>query len=64
MNQTDFGEMLGAHQSTISMWEIGVTSPPIDEAREIIERLGGELNIVNLMIGSPECPFGYNPYQE
>lgn len=48
LNQTDFGEMLGGYmQSTISMWELGITSPPIEEARTIIDRLGADLMIVN-----------------
>ena len=63
-NQTDFAKMLGVNKGTVSMWELGVTSPPIDDAKNIIDRLGGQLMIVNLMIGTPEYPLGYNPYQE
>ena len=64
MNQTDFAKMLGVNQGTISMWELRVTSPPIDDAREIIIRLGGQIKIENLVLGTPECPLGWNPYQE
>lgn len=64
MNQADFAEMLGVHQSTVSMWELRVTSPPIDDATDIVKRLGGELRITNQILGTPECPFGYNPWQE
>lgn len=63
-NQTDFAKRLGVDQGTISMWEIGVTSPPIEKAKDIILQLGGELQIVNLVVGTPDCPLGYNPWQE
>ena len=53
-NQTDFAEKLDVHQSTISMWELGVTSPPIDEAAYIVMRLGGEVLIVNKDEGSKD----------
>ena len=45
-NQTDFAEKLDVHQGTISMWELGVTSPPIDEATYILKRLGFEVQIL------------------
>lgn len=64
MNQTDFAKLLGVNQGTISMWELRVTSPPIDDATEIIQRLGGEVRILNQILGTPECPLGYNPWQE
>ena len=64
MNQTDFGKFIGVHQTTISMWELGVTSPPFDEAIAIIERLGAEVSIRNLVEGTPDMPFGYCPWQE
>ena len=64
MNQTDFAKLLGVNQGTISQWELRVTSPPFDDAKEIAERLGAEVKIENLIIGTPECPLGYNPYQE
>lgn len=47
LNQTDFAEELGYTQGTISRWEIGKDSPPIEEARFIIEHLGGVLQINN-----------------
>ena len=64
LNQSDFGEMLEVGQGTISQWELGETSPPFEDARKIIMRLGAEVVIDNKMIGIPECPFGWNPYQE
>ena len=45
MNQTDFGEIIGVNQGTISMWELGVTTPTMDFASDIIERFGGKLLI-------------------
>lgn len=45
MNQTDFGEEIGVVQGTISMWELGVTSPTIDFADEIVKRFGGKIVI-------------------
>ena len=50
LNQTDLAEMVGVQQTTISMWELGITSPPIETAREIIRRLGGELRICNVKV--------------
>ena len=47
LNQTDFAEELGYTQGTISRWEVGKDSPPIEDAREIIEQLGGCLQIAN-----------------
>ena len=47
LNQTDFAEILGVDRGTISMWELGITSPPFDKATEIINKLGGEVMIVN-----------------
>ena len=63
-NQTDFAKRLGVDQGTISMWELNVTSPPIEKARDIILQLGGELIIKNLVGDSPEYPLGFNPWQE
>ena len=64
MNQTDFAKLLGVNSNTISKWELRETSPCFDDAVEIIHRLGGEVRILNLMLGTPECPLGYNPWQE
>lgn len=69
LNQTDFGKMLGVDQHTVSMWELGVTSPPIDKADEIIKKLGGKMSIENVRDLEPMdaiklCPMGYNPWQE
>jgi len=48
MNQADFGEYIGDYYyQTISSWEIEATSPPFEEARRIIEFLGGEFKFVN-----------------
>lgn len=46
-NQQDFADMLGVNQGTVSMWELRVTSPPIDDANYIISRLGGKIQIMN-----------------
>lgn len=64
MSQKDFGQMLGVTLHTVSQWELGVTSPPIEMARNMIIRLGGHICIVNDMLGTPECPLGYCPHQE
>lgn len=45
-NQEDFGKLLDVHQTTLSMWEIGITSPPIDKAAYILKRLGFVLQIL------------------
>ena len=63
-NQTDLAELFGVRQNTISMWEMGITSPPIDEATYIVRRLGGEVLIENKTTVGPDCPMGWNPYQE
>jgi len=47
LNQTDFGAEMLIDPNTISKWETGKTSPPIETARMIIEDLGGELLIIN-----------------
>jgi len=46
-SQLDFCKRFGVTHCTISKWELGVTSPPIEDARAIIENLGGEILIVN-----------------
>ena len=51
LNQTDLADKLGVNQGTLSMWELGVTSPPIDDAAYILKRLGGELKILNVVEG-------------
>ena len=51
LNQTDLAEKLGTTQGTISMWELGITSPPIDDASYILKRLGGELQILHVSEG-------------
>ena len=45
MTQMDMAFMLGCDMNTISKWELGVTSPPIETAREIYKRLGIRLLI-------------------
>lgn len=47
LNQTDFAELIGATQHTISVWEQGNSTPPLDHAKYIIKVLGGELKIEN-----------------
>ena len=64
MNQTDFADMLGVNQGPVSMWELRVTSPPFEDAVKIVHRLGGEVRILNQMLGTPENPYGYCPWQE
>lgn len=39
-NQEDFADWLGFNQGTISRWELGETSPQIEDARYILKRLG------------------------
>ena len=43
MNQTEFGEVVDANQGTVSMWELGITSPSFDSAEYILKMLGFEL---------------------
>ena len=64
MNQRDFARYVGVNNNTISQWELGATSPPIEDARELVTRLGGRILIVNDIIGTPEYPLGYCPWQE
>ena len=48
LSQMDMGALLGDYkQGTISMWELGVTSPPIADAIEIIKFLGGMTVIID-----------------
>ena len=47
LNQTDFARKLGVCKCTVSQWELGTTSPPIEDARDIVDQLGGEILIVN-----------------
>lgn len=48
LNQEEMGCLLGGYaQNTISMWELGITSPPIADAVEIIKFLGGILLIID-----------------
>lgn len=44
-NQADFGYTYEIEQGTVSRWEVGKTSPPIEVARELLDRLGFELLI-------------------
>ena len=60
-NQSDFSEILGIDQGTLSAWELRVTSPPIDKAKSIIKKLGGRLIIANM---TTEDPLGFCPHQE
>ena len=39
-NQTDFAELFGVCQNTISKWETGEYSPPFEDAQYILKRLG------------------------
>lgn len=48
LSQTQLAEKIGVAQGTISSWELGVTSPSVDEATYILKRIGGELRIVNV----------------
>ena len=45
LSQTDLGKMLGVTQNTISFWERGMFSPPFDNAKYIVFRLGGRVFI-------------------
>lgn len=58
LNQADFAEVLGLNQETVSRWEQGKNSPPIEKARELVSVLGGELKITNFAdeeSGFPIC---------
>lgn len=46
-SQIEFADLLGVDTNTISRWELGNGSPPIDFAKDIIKVLGGELKIIN-----------------
>jgi len=48
ITQEQMADKLGVNFNTISRWEVGVTSPPIDVATEIVKRLGGEVVIMNI----------------
>lgn len=48
LTQKDLADKIGVKQSTISMWELGVTSPSVDDATYIVKRMGGELRITNI----------------
>lgn len=43
ISQTDLAEMVGLNQSTISYYETGTSSPPLDYAVYILEKLGFKL---------------------
>ena len=45
LNQTDFAEIIGKEQTTISRWERGESSPPFEEARSILNFLGFDLKV-------------------
>lgn len=40
LNQTDLGELIGLDQQTISRYENGKSSPPVDYAVTILSKLG------------------------
>ena len=46
-NQTDMASEFKVRQGTWSKWELGETSPPIETARDIVKRLGGEILIIS-----------------
>ena len=48
LNQIDFAEIFGINQETVSKWESGKSSPPIEKAMEIVKILGGYIKIINL----------------
>ena len=45
-NQTDFAEMFGVSQHTISFWENGDYTPTLENARYILKRLGFKMVFV------------------
>ena len=47
LNQSDFAELMGVTQKTVSFWEKGFRTPPLDQAKYIIKSLGGEFKIIN-----------------
>lgn len=46
MNQADFSEELGIFQRTESDYEKGKSSPPIEYARELLDKIGFDILIV------------------
>lgn len=44
-NQIDFAELIGINQGTLSQWELGITSPPIEVAKRIVSQFGGKVII-------------------
>lgn len=61
-SQLEISMDLGVHPFTISRWERHVSSPPIDYAMEIVEQLGGKVQIIDESEG--EYPLGRNDWQE
>lgn len=47
LNQTELGKLLGYNQNTISKWELGITTPYLEQAEDIIKYFGGKLVIVD-----------------
>lgn len=47
LTQIALAEVIGINQSTLSFWETGLTSPPIEVARNYLDFLGADLKIVN-----------------
>ena len=46
ISQYKLSEMIGYDRRTIILWEQGKHSPPVDEAVIVINRLGGNLNML------------------
>lgn len=44
-SQSEFAEMLGVCQNTISLWEVGEYTPTLDNASYILKRLGFKIII-------------------
>lgn len=46
MNQVDFSEYIGVNIRTQSDYETGKSSPPIEYARELLDKIGFDILIV------------------
>ena len=46
-SQKQMAEYLGIDPNTVSRWELGVSSPTMDYAMELADKLGGKIVIVD-----------------
>ena len=62
LNQTDFGELFGVTNKTVSRWETGAYMPPV----EILELMSRELGVTinEIVAGERAQPDGFEPLAE